>query len=37
MKKISEKLSISLFKIISSNNNFKTFDKIKDLRDLYFN
>lgn len=28
---------ISLLKIISSNNNLKTFDKIKDLQDLYFN
>jgi len=28
---------VSLLKIISSNNNFKTFDKIKDLQDLYFN
>jgi FkbM family methyltransferase len=28
---------ISLLKIIASNNNFKTFDKIKNLQDLYFN
>ena len=28
---------IRLLKIISSNNNLKTFDKIKDLQDLYFN
>ena len=28
---------ISLLKIISKKNNFKSFKKIKDLKDFYFN